>query len=87
MKINERAWDVELIHDLFNEADRVAILSIPLSSTVDEDGWYWAFESSGVYSVKSAYRFLMGLRNQVFSSDNATGFWKQIWALKIPPKV
>ncbi|KAM6583229.1 hypothetical protein CsatB_010231 [Cannabis sativa] len=64
----------------------MAILSIPLSSSVHEDSWYRSFKKLGLYTVKSAYRYLDDLKNG-FSTDNSAGFWKKIWALNIPPKV
>ena len=45
------------MRDLFNNRDAFLILSIPLSSS-RLDTWFWAFESSGQFSVKSTYRYL-----------------------------
>ncbi|XP_062089021.1 uncharacterized protein LOC133795583 [Humulus lupulus] len=51
-----------------------------------EDCWQWKGEHSGIYSVKSAYRITQELKG-VVHSDNNSGFWKDLWNLKIPPKV
>ncbi|XP_062088933.1 uncharacterized mitochondrial protein AtMg00310-like [Humulus lupulus] len=40
MKIEEKAWDEDLINDLFEERDIKLIYSIPLSFTVGHDRWY-----------------------------------------------
>lgn len=52
----QRCWDVEKINLLFNQHDREAILSIPLSQRVQEDGWYWIGDKSGLYAVKEGYK-------------------------------
>uniref|UniRef100_A0A803Q8J0 Reverse transcriptase zinc-binding domain-containing protein n=1 Tax=Cannabis sativa TaxID=3483 RepID=A0A803Q8J0_CANSA len=41
---------------------------------------------TGWYSVKSANKYLQDLRVG-WSKDNAIGFWRMLWNLKIPPKV
>ncbi|KAM6569730.1 hypothetical protein CsatB_017715 [Cannabis sativa] len=43
-------------------------------------------EGSGVYSVRSAYQILQESKGRG-DDGAATGFWKQLWELKIPPKV
>lgn len=50
MDINE--WDIEVVRDLFNEREAELILSIPLSDSIDIDGWMWCLEKSGLYSQK-----------------------------------
>ena len=40
----------------------------------------------GLYSVKSAYRFLKS-EDTLSSANVNTGVWKKIWTLQIPPKV
>ncbi|XP_062119896.1 uncharacterized protein LOC133834323 [Humulus lupulus] len=51
-----------------------------------EDCWQWKGEHSGIYSVKSAYRLTQELKG-VVPRDNNSGFWRDLWNLKIPPKV
>ncbi|KAM6552834.1 hypothetical protein CsatB_013596 [Cannabis sativa] len=86
MVIGERAWDVELLNDMFEERDINLIRSIQLSQTRVNDGWCWNMESSGFYSVKSAYNFLQASKgNWLFLQDDTC--WKKLWKLCIPPKV
>ncbi|XP_060974183.1 uncharacterized protein LOC133039333 [Cannabis sativa] len=56
--IDERSWDTDLVRDMFNDRDANLILSIPLSFSASSDFWSWSNESSGHFSVKSAYRSL-----------------------------
>uniref|UniRef100_A0A803NUV7 RNase H type-1 domain-containing protein n=1 Tax=Cannabis sativa TaxID=3483 RepID=A0A803NUV7_CANSA len=79
------AWDVDLVRDLFNTRDAQLILSIPLNSSRSDDVWFWSFESSGNFSVKSMYRHLQQRKEddlQLVGSD----FWGKLWRLKVPPK-
>ncbi|XP_060972577.1 uncharacterized protein LOC115717978 [Cannabis sativa] len=84
-QFNDRAWDAKILQDLFDTRDREVILNIQLSSTATHDEWYWKKETSVVYSVRSAYRFLQELKGS-WSLDNNAGFWRKQWNLKIPPK-
>ncbi|XP_062075576.1 uncharacterized protein LOC133777401 [Humulus lupulus] len=52
MHVERGGWDVDLVHDIFNERDASCILNIPLSPNRDRDCWYWSFETSGYFSVK-----------------------------------
>ena len=58
MCMNKMEWDMEVVHDVFNERDQEGILAIPLSTPEQVDKLYLRFEESGIYSVKSAYRKL-----------------------------
>uniref|UniRef100_A0A803PEK6 Reverse transcriptase domain-containing protein n=1 Tax=Cannabis sativa TaxID=3483 RepID=A0A803PEK6_CANSA len=81
-----RCWDVELIDDLFNERDKNLILQIPLQVAECIDHVIWSFDSSGLYSVKSAYNILQQINGR-WSEEEASAFWKSLWKLKIPPKI
>lgn len=53
---------------------------------VDSDQRLWWPESTGIYSVRSAYKLLM---NRVLDNNNlyVEGNWRVLWKLKLPPKV
>ncbi|XP_019177743.1 PREDICTED: uncharacterized protein LOC109172948 [Ipomoea nil] len=75
-------WDMPLLNELFLPYDITRIIKIPISPAY-EDLWYWFGDPKGEYTVKGAYRELMGvipMRLNDFSS------WNRIWNLKIPPK-
>ncbi|XP_074369771.1 uncharacterized protein LOC141711268 [Apium graveolens] len=56
--LDEKAWDVEIIEDIFNDRDQMQILAIQSNEASHEDVMYWSLENFGNYSVKSAYKFL-----------------------------
>ncbi|XP_052297216.1 uncharacterized protein LOC127902349 [Citrus sinensis] len=57
-------------------------LSVAIVKTLFvDDTWYWLANTNGVYSVKSAYRLLIG---EV--SDVDSNMWRQIWKLEVPAK-
>ncbi|KAM6568855.1 hypothetical protein CsatB_016840 [Cannabis sativa] len=58
LQMDTRAWDEDVVRNLFVARDQDLIFSIQLSDLTVRDGWSWKFESCGQYSVKSAYKFL-----------------------------
>ena len=87
-------WNVELIREIFHPDDVKEILSIPLRADM-EDWLAWHFDSKGVFSVKSAYRLGITLREEQAnrttsnsaSPTTANPIWKKIWSLKLPGKI
>lgn len=41
MLLSSREWDVDLLHDIFEERDALAIRQIPLSAIHDPVGWQY----------------------------------------------
>lgn len=85
MCIDRRAWDVDVISDIFDERDRLCILNTRIEAGSSEDHIYWRMESSGVYSVRSAYKLLQFQKNRWNIQDSAS-LWKKVWKIKAPPK-
>uniref|UniRef100_A0A803Q2U2 RNase H type-1 domain-containing protein n=1 Tax=Cannabis sativa TaxID=3483 RepID=A0A803Q2U2_CANSA len=84
MCVGENSWDSEIINDLFDDRDKALILGIPLSQANREDCWSWLLEKSGIYSVKSAYRFLQQSKN---NGQQNSALWKDFWKIEVPSKV
>lgn len=58
MDDTERAWDIEVIDDVFNSHDAALIKRVPIPTSDNRDGWYWVLGDKGDSTVKSAYRWL-----------------------------
>lgn len=43
MTTDQNSWDIDLVHDIFNERDASLILSIPLQRA-ENDSWFWRKE-------------------------------------------
>lgn len=56
-----------------------------MSNRICDDGWMWAYDIKGCYTVKSGYKRLISSR---VPQPTATGInWLQIWNMNIPPKI
>jgi hypothetical protein len=88
-------WRRDLVRSVFAVPDADAILNIPLRNGGGEDFYAWNFESSGVYSVKSAYRALVTQKERAALGEGAATetstteqqMWTDLWKLKVVPKV
>lgn len=80
-------WDSDLLQACFLARDISLIKSIPLSSNRIEDTLFWPFTPSGVYTVKSGYRFLYNnLRmDEVDYQLEETTLRKKIWGMAVQP--
>ncbi|XP_019180182.1 PREDICTED: uncharacterized protein LOC109175373 [Ipomoea nil] len=76
-----RTWDLDILNDIFDPVDVNRIRRVPVCPDY-EDSWYWYKEHNGSYSVKSAYRSVVG------EIQNNTGFnrWNALWKLEVPPR-
>uniref|UniRef100_A0A803Q7F1 Uncharacterized protein n=1 Tax=Cannabis sativa TaxID=3483 RepID=A0A803Q7F1_CANSA len=48
IKINNREWDANVVHDIFNSRDIQHIMSIPLSKLTNSDTCYWRKEATAL---------------------------------------
>lgn len=85
MVVGERRWEKDIVADLFNLRDQQCILNTRIGDE-NEDSMYWWQESSGEYSVRSAYRLIQARKGLWRVSDN-NSVWRDIWRIKAPPKV
>jgi ribonuclease HI len=87
-------WDVGILHTMFEPADVKSILSIPIKRGM-EDLIAWNFDNKGIFSVRSAYRLGVSLRDCIANKDASTSSavslispsWQRIWSLNLPGKV
>lgn len=85
LEMDRDRWDEDLLKDIFEQRDISLILSIPVKRS-DNDSWFWRHDRIGQYTVKSAYDIIRSRATSNQTSNNS-GFWKDIWNLKIPLKV
>jgi hypothetical protein len=95
MEPDGASWNEHMLAQNLLPIDAQAVLHIPLGRA-REDIWAWEGECHGLYSVRSAYRFLVEKEAQerdfkTGGSAHLTGnnnpLWRKLWALKVPPKV
>ncbi|KAM6556009.1 hypothetical protein CsatB_003028 [Cannabis sativa] len=86
MKTDLLEWDEEIVSDVLSVRDQALIWKIPLTISFGNDTWYWMEEDTGLFIVKSAYA-LQEVINGSNDMDSNSGIWKQLWQLKLPPKV
>ncbi|XP_074342400.1 putative mitochondrial protein AtMg00310 [Apium graveolens] len=53
-----KRWDLEILNDVCNNRDMDLIKRIPILLVDMQDSWYWYFEDSGNFTVKSCYRWI-----------------------------
>lgn len=59
-------------------------MAIPIPSFKCRDQPQWAFEKSGIFTIKSAYNWFF---NKDFPSDSPPLPWKQIWKLQVCARI
>ncbi|XP_044346357.1 uncharacterized protein [Triticum aestivum] len=83
-------WNREVLQNNFLPIDAAAVQMIPLGR-MEEDNWAWHLERSGNFSVRSAYRAMLGARQQTNNPASSAGddrtFWKKLWKMPVPPNV
>ncbi|KAM6593350.1 hypothetical protein CsatA_001053 [Cannabis sativa] len=83
--IKKGSLDLELLDDMFVERDKNLISSIQLSSSTNNDSWYWNMEYADLYTVKSGYKYLQSTTgNWLHLQEDSC--WKKLWKLEVPPK-
>ncbi|XP_019149854.1 PREDICTED: uncharacterized protein LOC109146656 [Ipomoea nil] len=75
-------WDPHILCVLFIPEDVNRISMIPIGPDY-EDLWYWMSDPKGTYTLKNAYRRIVG-----YYESNLAVFdkWVLMWKLKVPPK-
>lgn len=86
MSISTKAWDRDVITDLFNHRDQECIFETPIYNNGSEDKIVWKYESSGMYTVKSAYRLIQRTKG-AFNTWERSKVLMQLWKTKTPPRV
>ncbi|RLN35951.1 hypothetical protein C2845_PM03G26230 [Panicum miliaceum] len=92
--INTKGWDAEVLKRYFFDHDVEEITKIKIPWSPMEDTIAWHYEKTGCFTVRSAYRLAMQLRDleggmpgSSSRPDGARPIWKKLWTLPIPQKV
>ena len=79
---------------MFYSYDAEEILKLRIPTVGEEDFIAWHYEKNGMFSVKSAYRLALNLKNnksETGSSSDATNgerrLWNIIWKAQVPQKI
>jgi hypothetical protein len=89
-------WDEQLVNDLFWPEDAATILATQVDENL-EDWPTWHFDSKGLFSVKSAYKLAVQIREKEKCRDASgsslntshadTLQWEKIWNMEVPNKI
>ena len=92
-----RTWNKQFLVEHFVGPDVDAILNIPLSSRLQDDFYAWHYDKRCIFSVKSAYRMLTGIKYQRedwIDHGASTSYqastkrdWTRLWKTRVPSKV
>ncbi|XP_074318329.1 uncharacterized protein LOC141655135 [Silene latifolia] len=87
-----KAWNGQLIDDIFLGFEGARIKNIRLSESAINDEWFWCAEKDGVFSVRSAYRLLAGGSDflevgGVSNWEREKWLWTRLWKIPVWPRV
>ncbi|KAM6541640.1 hypothetical protein CsatB_006087 [Cannabis sativa] len=82
-------WDVGKLQSCFDESMVHDILAVPVFGSYGHDKLIWEKESSGCFTVKSAYHLAFSNQDLPSSSSffDSKKFWTRIWSSTAPPKM
>ncbi|CAL1410909.1 unnamed protein product [Linum trigynum] len=87
MEVETRTWRYDLLQTHFNMEDQKQIEKILIPQQPCKDEKIWTKETTGIYSVRSAYKLWKNRHEEEFGELYTPVNWKRFWKLKIPPKV
>ncbi|XP_074336620.1 uncharacterized protein LOC141673779 [Apium graveolens] len=83
--MDRKAWDIDVVRDVFNDRDQRCVLDTLIEEDLQNDVLYWGKEQSGVYSVRSAYKYIQEEKGAWCREEN-NEIWSRLWKIKAPPK-
>ncbi|KAJ1378317.1 Ribonuclease H-like superfamily [Sesbania bispinosa] len=79
------AWNWDMFSDHISPDGLAALASVmPPDLNAESDSVAWKFSSSGEFTFKSAYNYLMGIPDKNQLSDHV---FKKIWSWQGPPRI
>ena len=86
-----RQWHTQVLVSMFMPTTVIEIQLINLTETSNQDRLIWKENKKGAFSMKTAYRVALRLKQQEqvehSSAQKDRRLWNRIWQLNIPPKV
>ena len=87
-----KAWKIDMVRQLFSLTNATPILGIPFSLRLPRDRLVWAYTLKGCFTVKSAYKVAMAIRDlgdsgAALGNQTCKNFWKRLRGLNVPNKV
>ncbi|XP_074313616.1 uncharacterized protein LOC141648798 [Silene latifolia] len=85
-----RGWDEGKLELHLLPFERERVCNIRLSSNRPRDMWYWGREKDGIYTVRSAYKMLVGEVGDMEGGSNWVSdkwLWKRLWKVSVWPRV
>ncbi|XP_042990763.1 uncharacterized protein LOC122317788 [Carya illinoinensis] len=82
-----KAWNVQLIKDIFSEEEAASIQKIPISIYNSPDRIIWRGTNNGLFMIRSAYHMQNDIqqRNKGQSScEKVKEQWGKLWSLAMP---
>ncbi|XP_074271735.1 uncharacterized protein LOC141595669 [Silene latifolia] len=85
-------WNVELMESLLLPFECERVKNVRLSTNRPEDVWFWMGEKDGCFTVRSAYRHLVGDAHDmevggVSEWEREKWLWKRLWNIPVWPRV
>ncbi|KAL4273917.1 hypothetical protein GQ457_13G010390 [Hibiscus cannabinus] len=93
IETSTHTWNEDLIRSIFSNQEALNILRIPLPHRSIPDFRIWRGDRSGLYSVRSGYRWLISSELDVSWDLNdvqdewLSRFFKSLWSLDLTPKI
>ncbi|XP_074300145.1 uncharacterized protein LOC141631361 [Silene latifolia] len=79
---NGGGWNRGRLAEVLLPFEVEQVLSIRLSLNRPKDDWYWGFEHDGFYTVRSAYRMMLGVACDMAegsSWEREKSLWNKLW--------
>ncbi|XP_074284295.1 uncharacterized protein LOC141608847 [Silene latifolia] len=84
------AWSEEKLSMYLLSFERERVRNIRLSEEDHDDMWYWAAERDGEYTVRSAYKLLLGFESDASEPstwERSKWIWNNLWKVQVWPRI
>ena len=75
-----KAWDEDMVKEVFSTNDVQAILSIPIPHHLKQDRLIWLPDPKGTFTVKFVHRVAF---TQVSDGRPVNSLWKDLWKVRL----